>query len=201
MKARQVSFRTTGEVVTALLRGDAAFALEPLPCRPRPGGLGRLRLLAVTTLEALAGGPERSDARGERPSRLRLQRLVRTSSFPRARRSRSSTRCTRPCSRCWRDEDVKKKLEGAGAIANLSTPAEFRELIESDIESFRAVATKAGLEANRRGRWPAISRPGAAAACPHLSRRARGRVRTSVWPPPASGRTLDRLSLASSAAS
>ena len=42
---------------------------------------------------------------------------------------------------------VRKRLEGVGAIANLSTPDEFRKVIESDIKSFGGVAKMAGLEA------------------------------------------------------
>jgi tripartite-type tricarboxylate transporter receptor subunit TctC len=43
---------------------------------------------------------------------------------------------------------VKKKLEGVGAVANLSTPEEFKKTIESDINGFKEVAGKAGLQAN-----------------------------------------------------
>jgi tripartite-type tricarboxylate transporter receptor subunit TctC len=42
---------------------------------------------------------------------------------------------------------VKKRLESAGALANLSSPAEFRKAIESDIKGFQEVAKTAGLEA------------------------------------------------------
>ncbi len=49
MKAQAVSYRTTGEVVTALLRGDAAFAVELYhPIRSQVEA-GELRLLAVAT--------------------------------------------------------------------------------------------------------------------------------------------------------
>ena len=43
-------------------------------------------------------------------------------------------------------ENVRKRLEDIGAIANLSTPDEFRKLIASDIDAFRAVANAGGLE-------------------------------------------------------
>jgi tripartite-type tricarboxylate transporter receptor subunit TctC len=43
-------------------------------------------------------------------------------------------------------ENVRRRLDGIGAIANLSTPDEFRRIIESDIQGFREVAKKAGLE-------------------------------------------------------
>jgi tripartite-type tricarboxylate transporter receptor subunit TctC len=45
------------------------------------------------------------------------------------------------------NEAVKKRLEGVGAVANLSSPAEFKSVIESDIKVFREVAKTAGLEA------------------------------------------------------
>jgi hypothetical protein len=45
------------------------------------------------------------------------------------------------------DEDVKKRFEGAGAIARLSTPEELGGLVERDVKSFRQAAQKAGLEA------------------------------------------------------
>jgi tripartite-type tricarboxylate transporter receptor subunit TctC len=44
-------------------------------------------------------------------------------------------------------DNVRKRLEGIGAIANLSTPDEFRKVIESDIKGFQGVAKTAGLEA------------------------------------------------------
>jgi tripartite-type tricarboxylate transporter receptor subunit TctC len=42
---------------------------------------------------------------------------------------------------------VKKRLEGVGALVNLSSPAEFRKVIQSDIKGFQEVAKTAGLEA------------------------------------------------------
>jgi tripartite-type tricarboxylate transporter receptor subunit TctC len=43
-------------------------------------------------------------------------------------------------------EAVQMRLAGVGAVANLSTPAEFGKTIEADIGNFREVAKKAGLE-------------------------------------------------------
>jgi len=42
---------------------------------------------------------------------------------------------------------VKKRLEGIGAVVNLSSPAEFTKVIQSDIKAFQEVAKSAGLEA------------------------------------------------------
>ncbi len=44
-------------------------------------------------------------------------------------------------------DTVKKRLEGIGAVANLSSPADFTKVIQSDIKTFQEVAKTAGLEA------------------------------------------------------
>ena len=44
-------------------------------------------------------------------------------------------------------ETVKQRLERVGAVVNLSTPAEFKQAIESDIKNFQDVAKSAGLQA------------------------------------------------------
>jgi tripartite-type tricarboxylate transporter receptor subunit TctC len=41
---------------------------------------------------------------------------------------------------------TKNRLEGIGAVANLSSPAAFRKVIVSDIKGFQEVAKLAGLE-------------------------------------------------------
>ena len=42
---------------------------------------------------------------------------------------------------------MKHRLERVGAVVNLSTPAEFKQVIESDIKNFQDVAKSAGLQA------------------------------------------------------
>ena len=44
-------------------------------------------------------------------------------------------------------EAVKQRLEGIGAVPNLSSPEEFTKVIQSDIKTFQEVAKTAGLEA------------------------------------------------------
>jgi tripartite-type tricarboxylate transporter receptor subunit TctC len=46
-----------------------------------------------------------------------------------------------------RNDEVKRKLEGVGAIARLSSPEDLGKLIATDIASFKAAAAKAGIEA------------------------------------------------------
>ena len=51
MDAKHLSFRATGEVVTALLRGDAAFGVELYHAVRGQVEAGDLRLIAVSTPE------------------------------------------------------------------------------------------------------------------------------------------------------
>jgi tripartite-type tricarboxylate transporter receptor subunit TctC len=146
MKVRPVSFRTTGEVVTALLRGDAAFALELYHAVRGQVESGDLRLIAVST-------PERWSAAPSVPT-------VAESGFPGFGYSGwygflfpAGTpkpivdKTHRMLQDVLASEEVKTKLAGAGAIPNLSAPEALGKLIESEIRSFRQVASRAGLEA------------------------------------------------------
>ncbi len=77
INAQAVSYRTTGEVVSALLRGDAAYAVELYHPDPGTGGFRRGADHRSRHPDALAGDPECADARRERRERDRLSRLVR----------------------------------------------------------------------------------------------------------------------------
>src|SRR5262249_60182650 len=55
MKTQAVSYRTSGEVVGALLRGDTAFAVELYPPIRGQVDSGDLRLIVVATLNRWPG--------------------------------------------------------------------------------------------------------------------------------------------------
>jgi tripartite-type tricarboxylate transporter receptor subunit TctC len=146
MKVRQVSFRTTGEVVTALLRGDVAFALDLFHAVRGQVDAGALRLIAVATPKrwpAAPGVPTVAESGLAGFGYSAWYGLV----FPAGTAQPIVDKMHKALEQAMANEEVKKKLEGAGAIANLSTPAELNELIASDIANFRNVAQKAGLEA------------------------------------------------------
>jgi tripartite-type tricarboxylate transporter receptor subunit TctC len=146
MKARQVSFRTTGEVVTALLRGDAAFGMDLYHAVRGQVESGDLRLLAVST-------PRRWPAAPNVPTLAESglpgfgysgwYGLV----FPAGVPQPIVAKLHAALQRVLANEDVKKRLEGAGASPNLSAPEELNMLIEADIANFRSAAQNAGLEA------------------------------------------------------
>jgi tripartite-type tricarboxylate transporter receptor subunit TctC len=145
MVAQHVSYKTTGEVVSALLRKDAAYAIELYHAIRGQVEAGSLKLLAVAT-------PQRWPAIPKVPAIAETipgfgfrgwYGLV----FP-ARTPQAIVDKTHGALKTVLDRPaVRKRLEGVGATANLSTPAEFRDTIRSDIATFREVARKAGLQA------------------------------------------------------
>jgi tripartite-type tricarboxylate transporter receptor subunit TctC len=145
MNAQQVSYRTTGEVVSALLRGDAAFAVELYHAIRGQVDSGDLRLLAVATPKRWPGithVPTLAESGVAGIGYLGWYGIV----FPAGTPQPIIDKMHKSLQTVLAKEAVKKRLEGVGALANLSTPAEFRKVIESDIANFREVAKRAGLE-------------------------------------------------------
>ena len=98
MKAQLVSYRTTGDVVTSLLRGDAAFAVELYHALRGQVDSGDLRLIAVATPNrwpAISNVPTVAESGISGIGYLGWYGFV----FPAGTRNRSSTSCTRLCKR------------------------------------------------------------------------------------------------------
>lgn len=145
MDAKQLSFRNTGEVVTALLRGDAAFAVELYHAIRGQVEAGELRVIAVSTPERwppVPDVPTLAESGLDGFAYSGWYGLVFPAGVPEPIVNKLHAALKQELAR----GDVQKKLEGAGAIVNLSTPAELGERIDSDIASFRAAASKAGIE-------------------------------------------------------
>jgi tripartite-type tricarboxylate transporter receptor subunit TctC len=145
MKVRQVSFRTTGEVVTALLRGDIAFALDLFHAVRGQVDSGNIRLIAVST-------PQRWPAAPNVPTLAESIPGFGYSGwygfvFPAGTPQPIVDKMHKALQQVLAREDVKAKLAGAGAIASLSAPDALGKLIASEVRSFQQVATRAGLEA------------------------------------------------------
>jgi tripartite-type tricarboxylate transporter receptor subunit TctC len=146
MKAQAVSYRTTGEVVTALLRGDAAFAVELYhPIRSQVEA-GELRLLAVATPKRWPGienVPTLAESGVSGVTYLGWYGLAAPAGTPQP----VIDKLHKAMAAVLAKETVKQRLERVGAVVNLSTPAEFKQAIESDIKNFQDVAKSAGLQA------------------------------------------------------
>jgi tripartite-type tricarboxylate transporter receptor subunit TctC len=145
INAQAVSYRTTGEVVSALLRGDAAFAIELYhPIRGQVDS-GDLRVIAVATPErwpAIPNVPTLAESGVTGIGYLGWYGLV----FPAGTPQPIVDKLHKAMQEVLAKDAVKKRFEDIGAAANLSSPAEFRKVILSDIKGFQEVARTAGLE-------------------------------------------------------
>ena len=146
MNAQAVSYRTTGEVVSALLRGDAAYAVELYhPIRGQVDS-GDLRVIAVATPKrwpAIPNVPTLAEGGVAGIGYLGWYGLA----FPAGTPQPILDKLHKAMREVLAKDAVKKRLEGIGAVVNLSSPPEFRKVIESDIKAFQAVAKTSGLEA------------------------------------------------------
>jgi tripartite-type tricarboxylate transporter receptor subunit TctC len=142
--AQHLSYRTTGEVVSSLLRGDAAYAVELYHAVRGQVDSGNLKLLAVGTPKRWPGIEKVPPIADDIPGFgvLGWYGLV----FPAGTPQAIVDKTHKALSKVLASENVRKRLEGVGAVANLSTPDEFSKIIESDIKTFRDVANKAGLK-------------------------------------------------------
>ena len=146
INAQAVSYRTTGEVVSALLRGDAAYAVELYhPIRGQVDS-GDLRVIAVATPKrwpAIPNVPTLAESGISGIGYLGWYGLA----FPAGTPQPIIDKLHKAMKEVLSKDTVKMRLEGIGAIPNLSSPAEFRKVIESDIKGFQEVAKASGLEA------------------------------------------------------
>jgi len=146
INAQAVSYRTTGEVVSALLRGDAAFAVELYhPIRGQVDS-GEVRIIAVATPSrwpAIPNVPTLAESGVSGIGYLGWYGLA----FPAGTPKPIVDKLHKAMQSVLSKDAVKKRLEGIGAVANLSTPSDFTKVIQSDIKTFQEVAKTAGLEA------------------------------------------------------
>ena len=143
--AQAVSFRTTGEVVTALLRKDVAYAVDLAHAVRGQVASGELKLIAVAT--------------GRRfPSLAQVPTMIESGMpgfevngwygfvYPAGVSGDVIARSHKALTEVLARDAVKKQLENIGAEAALSSPEEFGKLIADEVTRWRAVAKSAGLE-------------------------------------------------------
>ena len=137
MNAQQVSYRTTGDVVSALLRGDAAFAVELYHAIRGQVDSGDLQADRGGDPQALAGDSER--ARRSRRAAFPASAILAGTAlvFPAGTPQPIVDKMHKTLQTVLAGDAVKKRFEDVGAIANLSTPADFKKVIESDIRTSR----------------------------------------------------------------
>jgi tripartite-type tricarboxylate transporter receptor subunit TctC len=146
LQAQNVSFRTTGEVVTALLRKDVAFAVDLAHAVKGQVASGELRLLALATgkrFPSMPNVPTMVEAGMPGFEVNGWYGMVYPAGVPKQIVDKTHKALTVVLSR----DNVKKQLENIGAEAALSSPQEFGKLIAEEVVRWRDVAKQAGLEA------------------------------------------------------
>jgi tripartite-type tricarboxylate transporter receptor subunit TctC len=146
MQAQVVNYRTTGEVATALLRGDAAFAVETYQALRGQVDAGELRLLAVSPGKRwpeVPTLPTLSESGAEGMAYTGWYGLL----FPAGTPKPIVDKTRQALDKALARDSVKTRFAGAGALASLSSQEEFRDTIASNIARFREVAKRAGLQA------------------------------------------------------
>jgi tripartite-type tricarboxylate transporter receptor subunit TctC len=137
INAQAVSYRTTG---------DAAYAVELYhPIRGQVDS-GEVRIIAVATptrWPAIPNVPTLAESGVSGIGYLGWYGLA----FPAGTPKPIVEKLHKAMAQVLSKDAVKQRLEGIGAVPNLSSPDDFRKVIQSDIKTFQEVAKTAGLEA------------------------------------------------------
>jgi tripartite-type tricarboxylate transporter receptor subunit TctC len=145
LQAQAVSFRTTGEVVTALLRKDVIYAVDLAHAVRGQVASGELKLIALATGKRFPSMPDVPTMIESGMPGFEVNGwygLVYPAGVPKDIIDKTHKALTQVLSR----DSVKKQLENIGAEAALSSPQEFGKLIAEEVVRWREVAKTAGLE-------------------------------------------------------
>ncbi len=140
-----VPYKGSPAVITALRAGDVEVAVEMLaPVLPQAAG-GAIRILAV-------GGVRRAPAVPDVPTvaEAGVAGYVASSwnaiAVPARTPPAVVDRLAREIARAIAAPDVRERLAAAGVTPRTSTPGELRRLLAADIDKWRAVIERAGIE-------------------------------------------------------
>lgn len=143
--AQHITFRTTPEVVTALMRKDISYAIELAHAVKGQVQAGELKILAVMTAKrwpSLPNVPTMTEAGIPDLEVLGWYGLL----FPAGVPPEVVQKTHKGLAEVLGRENVRNQLENIGASPNLSTPEEFRKLLQNEVVRWRDVAKAAGLE-------------------------------------------------------
>ncbi len=145
IEAQHISFRTTPEVVTALMRGDVSFAVELAHAVRGQVQSGDLKIIAVMTAKrwpTLPDVPTVQESGIPDFEVLGWYGLL----FPAGVAPEVVAKTHSGLAKVLSRGSVHDQLEHIGALPALSTPEAFRQLLASEVVKWRAVVKAAGLE-------------------------------------------------------
>ncbi len=141
-----VPFKGTPEAVTAVLRGDVAFYMSPIPDSVEQAKVGNVRMLAIGSAQRLKQLPDLPTISESVPS-FKYETwfgLLAPAATPRdiVAKINADTHAV------LRMPDVIERLATLGSLAAPNSPAEFDALIKADAARYGAVIRASGVEAN-----------------------------------------------------
>jgi tripartite-type tricarboxylate transporter receptor subunit TctC len=145
IEAQHISFRTTPEVVTALIRGDIGFAVELAHAVRGQVQSGDLKIIAVMTAKrwpTLPDVPTVQESGIPDFEVLGWYGLL----FPAGVAPEIVAKTHGGLAKVLSRGSVHDQLEHIGALPALSTPDAFRQLLADEVVKWRAVVKAAGLE-------------------------------------------------------
>ena len=145
LQAQAVSFRTTGEVVTALLRRDVAYAVDLAHAVRGQVASGELKLIAVTTgkrFPSLPNVPTMIESGMPGFEINGWYGMVYPAGVPKDIVAKTHKALAEVVGR----DAVKKQLANIGAEASLSSSEAFGKQLAEEVTRWREVAKTAGLE-------------------------------------------------------
>jgi tripartite-type tricarboxylate transporter receptor subunit TctC len=146
IQAQHVSFRTTGELMTALLRKDVTYGVDLAHAMRGQIESGDLKILAVATGKrwpSIPNVPTIAESGLPGFDVLGWYGLV----YPAGVSPAIVDKTHKALNQVLSSDSVRKQLESVGALAVQSSPQEFGRMIASEIARWRDVAKAAGLEA------------------------------------------------------
>jgi tripartite-type tricarboxylate transporter receptor subunit TctC len=145
IEAQAVSFRTTGDLVTALLRKDIAYAVDLAHAVRGQVASGDLHILAVATPKrwpSISNVPTIAESGIPGFDVLGWYGLVYPAGVP----APVIDKTFKALNQVLSSESVRKQLENIGALAVQSSPQEFGKMIAEEVARWREVSKAAGIE-------------------------------------------------------
>ncbi len=141
-----VPFKGTPEAVTAVLRGDVAFYMAPVPDSVEQAKVGGVRMLAIGSAQRLKQLPDLPTIAEAVPT-FKYETWFGLMA-PAATPKDLVAKINADARAALAMPDVADLLMKLGALASPSTPAEFDALVKSDAARYAVVIKAAGIDGN-----------------------------------------------------
>jgi tripartite-type tricarboxylate transporter receptor subunit TctC len=145
IEVTHIPYRRTPEVVTALRRSEADYAVELAHAVAGQVQAGELKILAVTTPKrwpTLPDVPTLAEVGVPNCEVLGWYGLVFPAGTPKPIIDKTYNGLKQVLAR----EDIQKRIAGAGAFVNLTSPQDFGKHLASEVAKWRDVAKKANIQ-------------------------------------------------------